>query len=102
MFHLGVSDLLGSDVNGNGLKECPPPPWAFVMPELAVTAPFGFNFDPVRFLTAYRAVGVTVAQFYRNEQKPPTVAENCPGARSGPTETFVCHASATSPPSVSP
>lgn len=45
------------------------------MPELAVTAPFGFNFDPVRFLTAYRAVGVTVAQFYRNEQKPPTVAE---------------------------
>lgn len=45
------------------------------MPELAVTAPFGFNFDPVRFLSAYRAVGVTTAQFYRNEQKPPTVSE---------------------------
>lgn len=45
------------------------------MPVLAVTAPFGFDFDPVRFLAAYRAVGVSTAQFYRNEQKPPTVKE---------------------------
>lgn len=45
------------------------------MAALAVTAPFGFTFDPVRFLSAYRALGATAAQFYRNEQKPPTVAE---------------------------
>ncbi|MGH7130547.1 MAG: sugar phosphate isomerase/epimerase family protein [Phycisphaerales bacterium] len=45
------------------------------MPALAVTAPFGFTFDPVRFLKAYRAAGISQAQFYRNEAKPPTVAQ---------------------------
>lgn len=45
------------------------------MPGLAVVAPFGFSFEPVRLLRAYAAVGVTTAQFYRNEQNPPTVAE---------------------------
>ncbi|MFN0012388.1 MAG: sugar phosphate isomerase/epimerase family protein [Phycisphaerales bacterium] len=45
------------------------------MAVLACIAPFGFSFDPVRFLAAYRAVGCTTAQFYRNEQKPPTVAQ---------------------------
>lgn len=45
------------------------------MPTLAAIAPFGFNFDPVRFLAAYRSIGATTAQFYRNETKPPTVAE---------------------------
>lgn len=45
------------------------------MARLACIAPFGFSFDPERFMAAYRAVGCTVAQFYRNEQKPPKVAE---------------------------
>lgn len=43
------------------------------MPTLAAIAPFGFSFDPVRFLSAYRAAGCSTAQFYRNEQRPPTV-----------------------------
>ncbi|MFN9133080.1 MAG: sugar phosphate isomerase/epimerase family protein [Phycisphaerales bacterium] len=45
------------------------------MPALATVAPFGFTFDVHRLLSAYAAVGVTTLQFYRNEQKPPTVAE---------------------------
>ncbi|CAN5733786.1 hypothetical protein BH11PLA1_BH11PLA1_06290 [soil metagenome] len=45
------------------------------MARLAVTAPFGFTFDPPRLLKAYRALGVQTAQFYRNEKAPPTVAE---------------------------
>jgi sugar phosphate isomerase/epimerase len=45
------------------------------MPYLSAIAPFGFNFDPVRFLAAYRSLGAGAAQFYRNEQKPPSVAE---------------------------
>jgi len=45
------------------------------MATLACIAPFGFSFDPERFLAAYRAVGCTVCQFYRNEQKPPRVAD---------------------------
>lgn len=45
------------------------------MPSLAVTAPFGFTFEPVRLLRAYASLGATTAQFYRNEQKPPTVSE---------------------------
>ncbi len=42
---------------------------------LATTAPFGFDFDPVRLLAAYRALGCTRAQFYRNEDNAPTVAQ---------------------------
>lgn len=45
------------------------------MASLAVTAPFGFTFDTVRLLRAYKALGVCTAQFYRNEKAPPTVAE---------------------------
>ena len=45
------------------------------MPVLSAIAPFGFSFDPVRFLAAYRAVGCTTCQFYRNEQRPPKVPE---------------------------
>lgn len=45
------------------------------MPALATVAPFGFAFDPVRLLRAYREAGITTAQFYRNEQNPPTLAE---------------------------
>jgi hydroxypyruvate isomerase len=45
------------------------------MTEMAVITPFGFSFEVVRFLSAWRALGCTRAQFYRNEQKPPTVAE---------------------------
>jgi sugar phosphate isomerase/epimerase len=51
------------------------------MPALAVVAPFGFSFDPVRLLRAYREAGVTTAQFYRNEQNPPTVSEALKAAR---------------------
>lgn len=52
------------------------------MAVLACIAPFGFSFDPVRFLAAYKAVGCTTAQFYRNEQKPPTVAQALAAAGS--------------------
>lgn len=45
------------------------------MAVLAAVAPFGFAFDPVRLLLAYRGAGITTAQFYRNENSPPTVAE---------------------------
>jgi len=45
------------------------------MPDLAVVAPFGFSFEPVRLLRAYAAAGITTAQFYRNEQNPPTLAQ---------------------------
>lgn len=51
------------------------------MPALAVTAPFGFNFDPVRFLRAYKSAGITFAQFYRNEAKPPTVQQALDASR---------------------
>ena len=42
---------------------------------LSTTVPFGFDFDTARFLDAYRAVGCTTAQFYRNPKNPPTTAE---------------------------
>ncbi len=45
------------------------------MASLAVTAPFGFTFDVLRFLRAYKALGVRSAQFYRNEKAPPTLNE---------------------------
>lgn len=45
------------------------------MASLACIAPFGFSFDPTRFLAAYRAVGCATCQFYRNEQRPPTIAD---------------------------
>jgi len=43
------------------------------MASLAVTAPFGFTFDTLRLLRAYKALGVSSAQFYRNEKDPPTL-----------------------------
>ncbi|MFT3686566.1 MAG: sugar phosphate isomerase/epimerase family protein [Phycisphaerales bacterium] len=49
---------------------------------LATTVPFGFDFDPGRFMAAYRALGAKQLQFYRNEAKPPTVAEALAIARS--------------------
>lgn len=45
------------------------------MTEMAVITPFGFSFEVVRFLNAWKSLGCTRAQFYRNEQKPPTLAE---------------------------
>jgi sugar phosphate isomerase/epimerase len=45
------------------------------MAELAVVAPFGFSFEPTRFLAAYKALGVTSLQFYRNDQHPAPVNE---------------------------
>jgi sugar phosphate isomerase/epimerase len=45
------------------------------MAELTTTVPFGFTFDVPRFLRAYAALGVRSVQFYRNEERPPTVAE---------------------------
>lgn len=45
------------------------------MAALATIAPFGFSFDPVRLLTAYRSLGCTTCQFYRNEASPPGAAE---------------------------
>ncbi|MBL0927309.1 MAG: sugar phosphate isomerase/epimerase [Phycisphaerales bacterium] len=45
------------------------------MRRLATVLPFGFDFDPARFMSAYAAMGVRVAQFYRNVEKPPTAAE---------------------------
>jgi sugar phosphate isomerase/epimerase len=49
---------------------------------LATTVPFGFDFDPARFMRAYRALGVTQLQFYRNEAKPPTTQEALAIARA--------------------
>src|ERR1051326_8256520 len=45
------------------------------MANLACIAPFGFSFDPTRFLAAYHAVGCRTAQFYRNEQRAPSIAD---------------------------
>jgi len=45
------------------------------VPALAVIAPFGFSFQIDRFLQAWKSVGCTSFQYYRNEQRPPTVAE---------------------------
>ena len=54
------------------------------MAELAVITPFGFSFEVSRFLSAWGELGCTKAQFYRNEQKPPTVADAlAAAARSG-------------------
>ncbi len=54
------------------------------MASLAVTAPFGFTFDTLRLLRAYKALGVRSAQFYRNEKNPPTLdAALAISARSG-------------------
>lgn len=52
------------------------------MPVLSAIAPFGFSFDPARFLAAYRAVGCSTCQFYRNEQRPPKVADALKAAES--------------------
>ncbi|MGQ0628975.1 MAG: sugar phosphate isomerase/epimerase family protein [Phycisphaerales bacterium] len=52
------------------------------MPVLAAIAPFGFSFDPARFLAAYRAVGCSTCQFYRNEQRPPKVPDALKAAES--------------------
>lgn len=49
---------------------------------LATTVPFGFDFDPARFMRAYGALGTRQVQFYRNEAKPPTTAEALAAARS--------------------
>lgn len=51
------------------------------MAVLAAVAPFGFSFDPVRLLLAYRQAGIATAQFYRNETSPPTVAEALKAAK---------------------
>jgi sugar phosphate isomerase/epimerase len=45
------------------------------MAHLACIAPFGFSFDPTRFLAAYQAVGCRTCQFYRNEQRAPSLAD---------------------------
>ncbi len=45
------------------------------MPVLSAIAPFGFSFDPTRFLSAYRSIGCSTCQFYRNEQRPPKPSE---------------------------
>src|SRR5262245_42585487 len=45
------------------------------MSGLATIAPFGFSFDPVRLLAAYRRLGATSCQFYRNPENPPTIAD---------------------------
>ena len=77
---------------------------------LATTVPFGFDFDPARFMRAYGALGARQVQFYRNEAKPPTVEEALAAARnahqrydsihgvfgehldpSGPDDTHVAH-----------
>lgn len=56
-------------------------PAAFGMAGLAAVAPFGFSFDPVRLLRAYRDAGISAAQFYRNERNPPTVAQALKAAK---------------------
>jgi sugar phosphate isomerase/epimerase len=45
------------------------------MAALSCIAPFGFSFDPTRFMAVYRAVGCSTCQFYRNEQRQPSVAD---------------------------
>ncbi len=42
---------------------------------LSTVAPFGFTFDPERFLLAYKRLGCTGAQYYRNTASEPTVAQ---------------------------
>lgn len=42
---------------------------------LSTTVPYGFDFDTARFLAAARALGCVSGQFYRNPERPPTVAE---------------------------
>ncbi|MCA9306847.1 MAG: sugar phosphate isomerase/epimerase [Phycisphaerales bacterium] len=42
---------------------------------LSTVAPFGFNFDPDRFLLAYKRIGCTSAQFYYNRDNKPSVKQ---------------------------
>lgn len=42
---------------------------------LSTTVPFGFDFDTPSFLAAYRELGCTTAQFYRNPNLPPTTSD---------------------------
>jgi sugar phosphate isomerase/epimerase len=49
---------------------------------LATTVPFGFDFDPARFVRAYRGLGAAQLQFYRNEARPPTTKEALEIARN--------------------
>ncbi|MBY0307499.1 MAG: sugar phosphate isomerase/epimerase [Phycisphaerales bacterium] len=49
---------------------------------LATTVPFGFDFDPGRFMRAYRALGACRLQFYRNESRPPTARDALETARA--------------------
>lgn len=43
--------------------------------ELSATLPFGFSFDVDRFVAAYARLGVSAYQFYRNEERPPSVGD---------------------------
>jgi len=45
------------------------------MRQLSTTAPFGFEFDPARFLATYRALGCRWAEYYRNTVNPPATAQ---------------------------
>lgn len=42
---------------------------------LSTVAPFGFDFDPERFLLAYKRVGCTSAQYYYNRNNIPEISE---------------------------
>ncbi|MBL8763376.1 MAG: sugar phosphate isomerase/epimerase [Phycisphaerae bacterium] len=52
------------------------------MPLLSVIAPFGFSFDPARFLSAYHTVGVRSASYYRNESNQPALKDVLAAARA--------------------
>ncbi len=45
------------------------------MRTLSTTVPFGFDFDTVRWVEAYRALGCVSGQFYRNPANPPSPRE---------------------------
>lgn len=43
------------------------------MRRLTTVIPFGFEFDPARYIAAYKTLGCTGAQLYRNVNQPPTI-----------------------------
>ena len=77
-----INTTTAPETLGTALSSLVPSTETVTMAEMAVITPFGFSFEIGRFLTAWRGLGATRAQFYRNEQKPPTVAAALKAATS--------------------
>lgn len=62
------------------------------MRTLSTVIPFGFEFEPARFLAAYQSLGCGVAQLYRNPSNAPAPADMLRIARDAGYEIDSIHA----------